>query len=157
MPGIEDSPVGVLDRAGVNYRVVAHRPIRHQRDIEEHLTLPVERSVKTLVFQVADEQVILAVIPGPSRLNYRNLAEAVGLRRAQLRAAEPHVLTVLGMEPGGASPLCDRADVTTVFDSAVVDMGMVYCGSGHADRTLEVASGDLVRLARKAVVASITQ
>ena len=39
--------------------------------------------------------------------------------RARLRQAEPHELSVLGMEPGGARPVCGIDGVIVVFDSVV--------------------------------------
>ena len=137
----------ILAQAGAPYQVTTHRAIRTADDVAS-LALPVERSVKTLAFEGAPDAVVLAVLPGPARLDYRGLADAVGVPRSRLRPADPAVLAGLDMEPGGASPLSDAEGVITVFDVTVADMGPVYCGSGRNDRTLEVDGRDLLRLAR---------
>jgi Cys-tRNA(Pro)/Cys-tRNA(Cys) deacylase len=151
------APTTVLDRAGISYEVIQHRPIRTQQDIEQHLDIATERSVKTLVFEVPVDRIVFAVIPGPSRINYRGLAAAVQVPRAQLRPAGPATLDSLGMEPGGVTPIHDRDGVVMVFDATVPEMGSVYCGSGRADQTLAVNARDLLRIAKTAMVASITR
>ncbi|WBB75661.1 YbaK/EbsC family protein [Micromonospora sp. WMMD1128] len=142
------TPMRILDRAGAAYAVTVHRAIRTADDVTTWLDLPVERSVKTLAFEGARDGLVLAVLPGPARLDYRGLAEAVGTSRSRLRPADPAALDVLDMEPGGASPLSDAEGVVTVFDVTVAGMGPVYCGSGRNDRTLQVDGRDLLRLAR---------
>ncbi|MEU7571950.1 MULTISPECIES: YbaK/EbsC family protein [unclassified Micromonospora] len=151
------TPMRILDRAGATYAVATHRAIRTSDDVATLLDFPVTRSVKTLAFQGPPDTVVLAVLPGPARLDYRGLAEAVGTSRSRLRPADPAVLDALDMEPGGASPLTDADGVITVFDVAVAGMGPVYCGSGRNDRTLQVDGRDLLRLARNPREAPITR
>ncbi|WP_343446633.1 YbaK/EbsC family protein [Micromonospora schwarzwaldensis] len=137
--------------------MATHRAVRTGDDVAALREFPVERSVKTLAFEGPPDTVVLAVLPGPARLDYRGLAEAVGTARSRLRPADPAVLDALDMEPGGASPLTDADGVITVFDVAVAGMGPVYCGSGRNDRTLQVDGRDLLRLARNPREARITR
>jgi Cys-tRNA(Pro)/Cys-tRNA(Cys) deacylase len=148
-------PVDVLSAAGVRFLVHAHPEIRTATDIEALDTFVVERSVKVLAFTVDGNRLVLAAIPGPARLQYGRLAAALGTRRALLKPADPARLAALGMQPGGVSPLCADPAVTIVFDTSIPGMGPVFCGSGSADRTLEVEAAEIVRLAPNAVIAEI--
>ncbi|MFE9359662.1 aminoacyl-tRNA deacylase [Streptomyces olivaceoviridis] len=140
------SPEEVLRKAGVPFTVLDHVPIVGQEDAETKLGLTTEQLLKTMVFRTADGGFVLAALPVTGRVNYGRLARAAGVSRAKLRQAEPGELSLLGMEPGGASPVCDLSDVVTVFDTAVTRMGTVYCGSGRADRTVRIEAAHLIEL-----------
>ena len=149
-------PMAALTVAGVSFEVVHHAAASSHKDIEAITGLPVERSVKTLVLQDAAGRTIVVAIPGFRRVQYGRLARVLGTRRTDLRSAPEACLRGLGMEPGGATPICVRDDVVMVFDSAIPEMGVVYCGGGIPTQTFKIAAGDLVRLAATRIVAPIT-
>ncbi|MCS0606273.1 YbaK/EbsC family protein [Streptomyces sp. LP11] len=140
------SPVEVLRASGVPFTVLDHVPIVGREDAETKLGLATGQLLKTMVFRTADGAFVLAALPVTARVHYGRLARAAGVSRAKLRQAEPGELSLLGMEPGGASPVCGLPGVVTVFDASVTGMGTVYCGSGRADRTVRIEAADLTGL-----------
>lgn len=151
--GAVRTPLDVLEDSGVTYSVRRHVPIVGRDDAENKLGLPTERLLKTMVFR-AGQTLVLAALPVNGKVNYGKLARAVGVPRSALQQADAEDLRSLGMVPGGASPVCATDSVATVFDVAVPDMGLVYCGSGHADQTVEIEAKALVDLV-KPVIASL--
>jgi Cys-tRNA(Pro)/Cys-tRNA(Cys) deacylase len=147
------TPLDVLKDSGVAYSVQRHVPIVGRDDVERELGLPTERLLKTMVFR-AGETMVLAALPVHGKVNYGKLARAVGVPRSALRQADAEDLRSVGMVPGGASPVCGVDGVVSVFDVAVPDMGLVYCGSGHADQTVEIEAKTLVELVQP-VIASL--
>jgi len=150
------TPLDVLEASGVAYAVQEHVPILGQADVERELGLPVDRLLKTMVF-CAGETVVLAALPVHGRVNYGRLARAVGVPRSALRQAAPEDLERIGMVPGGASPVCGVDGVVTVFDDSVARMGSVYCGSGRADRTVQIEAETLVDLVRPVIAPLVAQ
>lgn len=150
------SPVDVLIAFGVQFTLHRHAHVRSTDDIRERTNLSTERSVKTIAFSVGPDSLLLAAVPGPARVKYGQLAAAIGVQRAALRPAQPAMLSAVGMEPGGVSPICNDAKVTVVLDTTVLQLGLAYCGSGQPDSTVELDTGDLVRLIPNLVVADIT-
>ncbi|MFT4108866.1 aminoacyl-tRNA deacylase [Propionicimonas sp.] len=143
-----------LARAGVPFRLHEHPPARREADL--HLTgLDVDTSAKTLAFVLPDGRFALAAIPGRARLRYGNLARALGVPRSALHPMDPGQLLELGMEPGGVSPACDDPRVVRAVDSSLLAHAVVYCGSGSASVSVEVAPADLVALAPIAIVADL--
>jgi Cys-tRNA(Pro)/Cys-tRNA(Cys) deacylase len=134
--------------------VLEHVPILGQADVERELDLPVDQLLKTMVFR-AGATTVLVALPVHGRVQYGKLAKAIGVPRGTLRQAEPDDLARIGMVPGGASPVCDADDVTTVFDVCVPRMGTVFCGSGRADRTVEIEAKALVELVHPTIAAVI--
>lgn len=138
------SPEQILTAANVEHTAFDHPPIRTLEDIERMLKLPTDRLLKTMALRTPDG-FVLAALPILARVAYGPLARAAGQPRSALRQAGPDDLTELGMEPGGISPLTDVPGTVVLFDAAVPGMGRVYCGSGRADRTIEVEVTGLQR------------
>jgi|SRR5580658_6775298 Cys-tRNA(Pro)/Cys-tRNA(Cys) deacylase len=81
------------------------------------------------------------------RAIYKKIANALGVRRTDLRAAAPEELVQsLHMMPGGLIPLSING-ASVVFDQRVIELGTIDCGSGRTDATLEIEADDLVRIA----------
>jgi Cys-tRNA(Pro)/Cys-tRNA(Cys) deacylase len=146
--------LATLDAAGEAYRLHTHPPIRGEADLP--LTgLDWTSSVKTLAFSLPDGTVALVGVPGPARIRYGAVAAALGVPRSQLRPASAEAVAALGMQPGGVSPVCADPNVTVLLDSSVPQMGIVYCGGGDPETTLELEAGALVRIATRPVIAPI--
>ncbi len=146
----------ILDDHNVQYNLHSHVPLLTLRDIEEHVTFPVEGMVKTMVFRVKPATWVLVALGAYSRVDYRKLADALGVKRASLVQASPEeVEAELGFQVGGVAPIPPREGVLAVYDEAVVGLGMVTVGSGRNDVTLEVGMADLLRVVQP-IVAPIT-
>jgi Cys-tRNA(Pro)/Cys-tRNA(Cys) deacylase len=140
------SPEEVLQASGKPFSAMDHVPIVGREDAEQKLGLPADQLLKTMVFRTAEGGFVLAALPVTGRVNYGRLARAAGVSRSKLSQAAPDDLRLLGMEPGGASPVCALADVIVVFDESVRRMGTVFCGSGLAHRTIRIEADHLIEL-----------
>jgi Cys-tRNA(Pro)/Cys-tRNA(Cys) deacylase len=147
-------PVDVLQASGVAFSVREHAPIIGHASAERELGLPADQMLKTMVFR-AGAATVLVALPASSRVHYGKLARAVGVQRSMLRRAEPDDLARIGMMPGGASPVCDADGVIIVFDVSALEMRTVYCGSGRADRTVQIEAKTLIDLLQP-VIAPVT-
>lgn len=153
---IHDTILGTLDANAVQYTLHSHVPLLTLRDIEEHVTFPVEGMVKTMVFHVKPSTWVLVALGAYTRVDYRKLADALGVKRGSLVQASPEeVEAELGFQVGGVAPIPPREGVLAVYDEAVVGLDVVTVGSGRNDVTLEVRMADLLRVVRP-IVASIT-
>ncbi|CCH29722.1 YbaK/EbsC family protein [Actinosynnema sp. NPDC047251] len=144
------TPAQILEAAGVPFSSFPHAPIRTYEDIERELALPAERLLKTLAFR-AEDRFVLVSMPMLLPAGYGKIAKAAGVSRSKLRRAGEDDLAVLGMAPGGISPLTEVADRTVVFHPSVPEMGKVYCGSGRDDVTIEVDAAALVELVKPVI------
>lgn len=136
-----------LEAEGCDFTVHSHQALVSAQDFKAHLPFDPEAMVKTLVFRLPDGGYALAVLRAFARLDYKRLADALGVKRAELRAAEPdNVAHDLGFEIGGICPITDLATARVVIDPSVGDLGKVYCGTGRNTSTLEIAAEDLIRI-----------
>lgn len=143
----------LLKLRGVAYRVHEHEVVRTVAEAAERLPFPVERFLKTIVFRTRDGRWLLAALRGLDRLDYRALAQAADVKRADLlQPSAAEVQDALGYESGGICPIPPRDDATAYVDEAALALGNVYCGSGRIGSTLEIPVDELVRAAGARVV-----
>jgi Cys-tRNA(Pro)/Cys-tRNA(Cys) deacylase len=115
-----------------------------------NLSFDLTRIVKTVAFRTRNGKVVLAAIRGSKRVDYAKLAALLDLKRRDLAPlSAQEVRDLLGVEPGGVSPLALREDVAVFIDDDVLTIQpTIFCGCGRPDRTLEIAPTDLVDLAK---------
>lgn len=143
-----------LARSGAAHVIHAHAPTRTVEDARA-LTFDLTRLVKTIGFRTTAGDLLLVALRGTRRVDYARLAAAAGVNRRALAALSPdEVVAQLGVEPGAVSPVPLRPDLVLFVDEDVLTITpTLYCGVGQADRTLEIAPADLVRVAGGRVAA----
>jgi len=109
---------------------------------------------KTLVADV-DGALTVAVVPVSGQLDLKALAAAAGGKKAAmagLAAAE----RATGYVAGGISPLGQRSRLRVVVDASALGFATIFCSAGRRGLEIELAPGDLVRVAN-ALVAQVAQ
>ncbi len=145
--------IALLTAQAVPFTIHEHRPSYTVADAEAQLPFPVERLLKTIAFKHKAGGWILAGVRGPDRVDYRKLAAAMGVKRADLVRLSPEEVTaVFGVEVGTVSPISRQENVQVIFDTRVPTTETVFCGIGRADRTLEIHLMDLVQVTQGSVL-----
>jgi Cys-tRNA(Pro)/Cys-tRNA(Cys) deacylase len=140
-----------LAAAGVEHKLHRHAPIVSYAEAKAALPFDPAASVKGLVFRLPHGGYVIVAMRGEARADYKKVADALGVRRSDLKPATTEDLAAdLGMTPGGVAPLPLRG-ATVLFDRQTLDLDVVYCGAGRPDLTLEIKRLDLVRVAGGAV------
>lgn len=138
----------IVVQSGVAFILHEHAAVRTMEDAEQNLSFEVGRIVKTVAFRTRNNRLVLAALKGTGRVDYPRLAALVGVNRRDLAPLSPEeVRELLGVEPGNVSPLMQPEGATVIIDDDVLTIQLtIYCGIGRADRTLEIAVADLVKL-----------
>lgn len=155
---VEARITAMLRARGVPFRVHRHVAAPTVDDMTALLPFPRARLLKTVAFRVKQGAWILATCRGDDRVDYKRLAAAVGVKRADLvRLAPAEVETTLGYAVGGVAPFPPNPQTRTVVDAAIAaEPETVFCGIGRNERTLEIAVADVIAIAH-ATVAPIVQ
>lgn len=158
MAGPSTPATTLLRKQGVPHTVHAyHHDPRHSsygREASEALGVPAERVFKTLVADV-DGALTVAVVPVSGQLDLKALAAAADGKKAAmagLAAAE----RATGYVAGGISPLGQRSRLRVVVDASALGFATIFCSAGRRGLEIELAPGDLVRVAN-ALVAQVAQ
>ncbi len=104
----------------------------------------VEQIVKTLLFFVAEQPVVVITI-GPQRVDYRSLARHFGVSRKKVRLARAdEVQAHTGYPVGAVPPLAHAHPARAVLmDPAVLEQPVIWAGGGGRNALLEMPSAAL--------------
>ena len=137
----------LLAAAGVEYRLHRHAPIVSFAEGKAALPFDPAAMVKGLAFRRPDGGYAIVALCGEARADFKKIADALGLRRADLRpAAAEELLRDLDVAAGGVAPF-PIGGATVLFDRRVLELDMIYCGAGRPGLTLEIKAAELARLA----------
>ena len=135
-----------LDSAGIRYRTHSHAPLVSFEQAKTVLPFDADAMVKGLVFRTPEGTFAIVALRGVDRADYKKIADALGIRRADLRAADPtDVAAELGMQLGGIVPLPINGALVLI-DGSVAELETIFCGSGRNDVTLEISARDLLHI-----------
>jgi prolyl-tRNA editing enzyme YbaK/EbsC (Cys-tRNA(Pro) deacylase) len=114
-------------------------------------TLP-EHIVKSVLF-LAEGEPVLVVANGPARVDYKRVADYLGITRKKLKLADAEtVLAITGFPVGTVPPFGHRARLRTLIDAGVLDLPEVFAGGGAVDALLRIAPAEIVRAAQAETV-----
>ncbi|HSL73253.1 MAG TPA: Cys-tRNA(Pro) deacylase [Ilumatobacteraceae bacterium] len=146
-----------LEAAGIAFSIHEYERGDELRDFGQEaadaLGLDPDQVFKTLVV-VADDELVVAVVPVSCQLSMKRLAAAVGAKRAVMcDAARAERST--GYIVGGISPIGQRRPLRTVIDETAELFDTVYVSGGRRGMDIGLAPSDLIAVLA-AVVAPIT-
>src|SRR5256885_15197913 len=89
----------------------------------------------TTLFRSGDPQLFLAVLPGDRKLDFKRLAQAVGVRKATLASPE-EAQAATGCAMGSVPPFSFKPQVRLVVGPALVEpFGEIPFHAGRLDRS----------------------
>ena len=133
-----------LARHGVDYEILAHRPLFSMADVDQALDIGRDARVKSVV--VSDREGLLTVcgIHDAARLDLGAVARVLGTARSGLRLAPGDLVErELGLPVGAIGLVPPRHTPTLLADTFDVD-GDVYFGAGRNDRTIRAPVGAII-------------
>jgi len=146
-----------LDAAGIDYTLHEYERGGDLHDFgrqaAQQLGLSDDEVFKTLVV-LADDDLVVAIVPVSGQLSMKRVAAAVGAKRATM--CDPaRAQRSSGYVVGGISPIGQRTQLRTVVDQAVELLDKVYVSGGKRGLDVGLSPRDLVALL-DAIVAPIT-
>ena len=153
--------VEVLRASGVRFEIHRHQVAPTVAEARAKLRFPFEQFLKTVAFRLKSgaegDGWVLVALRGQDRVDYRKLADALGVRRGDLIGPSPEeILDGLGLPFGGVGPIPSSEGTRVVFDTAALELGTVFCGVGSDEHTLEIGVHDLVAVTA-GLVATVAQ
>lgn len=100
---------------------------------------------KSLVLCTEQEEIVIAVLPGDKRVDFKRICQVMGCRK--LSFARPEVaLERTGYPPGGTPPIGWETPLRTVIDESIHDHEEIYCGGGRPELLLRIQPAELLRV-----------
>ncbi|WP_251976942.1 Cys-tRNA(Pro) deacylase [Salinicola avicenniae] len=114
-------------------------------DAARALSLNPAAVFKTLLAQLDDGRLVVAMVPVDATLDLKALAKAAGARKARMAdiaAAERST----GYQVGGISPLGQKKSLPSFIDASVLTLDRVHVSAGRRGLELTLAPTDLIAL-----------
>lgn len=113
----------------------------------EKLGLNPEQVFKTLVAELGDGTLVVAIIPVNQMLSMKLLAKAAGAKKAAM-ADKAKVEKTTGYVLGGVSPLGQKKQLKTFMDSSAATFPTIHVSAGRRGLEIELSHSDLLTLTR---------
>jgi len=144
-----------LDKAKINYTVHEYQ---HQAgsgayglEAAEKLNLDVACVFKTLVAEIDNHKLVVAIIPVDKKLNMKRLAKAAGSKKAAMASPEK-VQRSTGYVLGGVSPLGQKKTLETFIDISAQQLAQMYISGGRRGLDIQLPPQELQTLTHATMV-----
>jgi len=141
--------INAAKKSKTTYKVhqYTHDPTHdsYGKEAAEQLGITEERVYKTLVVQLDQSKLTVAVIPVSSMLSMKQIAKAAGAKKATM-ASKELVERTTGYVLGGVSPLGQKKRLLTVIDSSAKDFSTIFVSAGRRGLEIELGPADLAAL-----------
>lgn len=140
--------IAALDAAGADYEIFAHAETvtSAEKGVESGFG-GLDLMAPTLIIST-ENGFVAAIISGATRLSYKRIKEALGLKNVSLAKPEA-ALQATGSRVGTISLINDG--IPTILDERLLGAGVVYGGCGVPRHTLRINVRDLIDLTRARV------
>ncbi|HET9651824.1 MAG TPA: YbaK/prolyl-tRNA synthetase associated domain-containing protein [Usitatibacter sp.] len=144
-----DRLVTLLQERNARFRIVEHLP-EGRSDLVARIrgTAP-GQGAKAMLCKSKDGsgKLVLAVLPGDRKLDFRKVAQAAGLGKVTLASAD-EAMQATGCAIGAIPPFTFSANIRLVVDPALVESwSEIAFNAGRLDRSMVLDSRDYLRIA----------
>lgn len=149
-PTVFDKLVALLEVEAARFRVIEH-PAEGRSDLVATIrgTAPGQGAKAMLCKSKDDDRaLILAILPGDRRLDFKRVAAAAGIKKATLAPPE-EAQRVTGCVIGAIPPFSFSANIKLIVDPDLVEsFGEIAFNAGRLDRSIILDSVDYLRIAK---------
>jgi Ala-tRNA(Pro) deacylase len=144
--------LSILDREGVNYRVLHHRRTYTAQDLAaaEHVS---GWNVIKPVLVKADDNFVLCALPASQRVDLTRLADALHARHVELADERTLGRVCVDCELGAEPPIGSLFGVPTVMEADLEGTSTVLFQAGNHEDAIEMPLSEFKRLAKPSVAA----
>ena len=113
----------------------------------EKLNFEPDRVFKTLVVQIDNQELVVAIVPVNRQLNLKALARFLKVKKIAMADGKA-VESATGYVLGGVSPLAQKKRLRTVIDESCLRWPTLLVSGGRRGLEIELTPNDLITLCR---------
>lgn len=135
-----------LGSSGVGYNVIEH-PMFDGTAQGSSITTGTrpEQGAKALVMTVSGSELIMVVLRGPDKVDYKAVKKAVNSNNVRL-ATTDEIQKVTSIPVGSLPPFGNYFKMTTYVDELLLNETEIACGTGLPTKTIIINSSDFVKV-----------
>jgi len=145
---LEENIIQMLEKQDISYEIVKHEPVYTNPAMAEELGVSESETVKSLVLSTKEKKIVVFVMPGNKKVNWKAAAKTAGTKKVSFAKPEA-VSDLVGCEVGCVPPFGHMTDLPIYLDGSLLHQKFVYFNPGVHDKSFKVTSRDLKKLCQK--------
>ncbi len=140
-----------LDEKNIPYEIFEHEPVYTNPAMAEALQVSESETVKSLVLKTKEGQMIVLVLPGNKKVDWKQAA--AGAKTKKVSFAKPEeVSQAVGCEVGCVPPFGHLSSLPIYMDPDLIKKNFVYFNPGVHDKSFKIKAWDLKKLCNPALI-----
>ncbi len=145
-----DKLVALLEDEAARFRIIGHPAEGRSDQVAAIRGTAPGQGAKAMLCKSRDgsDMLILAILPGDRKLDFKRVAAAAGIRKATLASPE-EAQRETGCVIGAIPPFTFSPAITLIVDPELIDrFDEIAFNAGRLDRSIVLDSADYVRIAK---------
>ena len=148
---LEDKIRAMLDNQKIAYEIIEHEPVYTNPAMASALTVSEAETVKSLVLKTKEGQMIVLVLPGNKKVDWKQAA--AGAKTKKVSFAKPEeVSPAVGCEVGCVPPFGHLTALPVYMDPDLIKKNFVYFNPGVHDKSFKIKAWDLKKLCNPSMI-----
>ena len=140
-----------LDEKNIPYEIFEHEPVYTNPAMAEALKVSESETVKSLVLRTKEGQMIVLVLPGNKKVDWKQAA--AGAKTKKVSFAKPEeVSQAVGCEVGCVPPFGHLSPLPIYMDRDLTKKNFVYFNPGVHDKSFKIKAWDLKKLCNPSLI-----
>ncbi len=144
---VEANIVSFLEKNKITYEVVEHEPVYTNPAMAEALGVSEAETVKSLVLLTKEKQMVVLVMPGDKKVDWKKAAAGIGTKKVSFAKPE-EVLEKVGCEIGCVPPFGQLTPLPIYMDKDLTKKDYVYFNPGVHDKSFKIKAWDLKKMCK---------
>lgn len=142
---LEEKIIAMLNEKKVSYELVEHEPVYTNPAMAEALKVSESETVKSLVVKTKEGRMIVLVLPGDKKVNWKQAAAGAGTKKVSFAKPE-EVSKEVGCEVGCVPPFGHMTALPIYMDPDLTKKNFVYFNPGVHNKSFKIKAWDLKKL-----------
>jgi Ala-tRNA(Pro) deacylase len=148
---LEEKIIGLLNEQKISYEIVEHEPVYTNPAMAEALKVDESETVKSLVLKTKEGKMVVLVLPGNKKVNWKQAAAGAGTKKVSFAKSE-EVSEAVGCEVGCVPPFGHFSVLPIYLDPELAKKDFVYFNPGVHDKSFKVKGWDLRKLCQPSFI-----
>ncbi len=142
---LEENIIKILKDNEITYEVFNHEPVFTNPAMAEALNVSEAETVKSLVLMTKEKEMVVLVMPGNKRVNWKEAAAGIGTKKVSF-AKPDKVLERVGCEVGCVPPFGHKDSLPIYMDKELLKQEYLFLNPGVHDKSFKLKAKDLQKL-----------
>ncbi len=148
---LEEKIIEMLDKQNISYEIFEHEPVYTNPAMAEALGVDESETVKSLVLNTKEGKMIVLVLPGNKKVNWKQAAAGANTKKVSFAKPE-EVSQAVGCEVGCVPPFGHFSTLSIYMDPDLPKKNFVYFNPGVHDKSFKVKGWDLRKLCQPSFI-----